>query len=133
MTTREIVNTSLYQEPDWGRRHSNHKFLSIKSIIRNKKIVVKKSMPNCITNPPSSILEDQIHLIEEETCQKTHTTAHNNNKNVVNIKFSEHHSMPNKNSSASGGFHQENKTKKRLMMQNLLMDENKRAYRNYSR
>ena len=56
MSSREVMDANMGKEPDWGRRHSNHKFLSIKSVIRNKKIVVKKSMPNCIINPPLPVV-----------------------------------------------------------------------------
>ena len=62
-------------------------------------------MPNCVITSPPHTLEDQTHLIEEDTCRKTQPSGfNNNNKNVVNIQFSENYSMPNKNSTQ--GFNQ---------------------------
>lgn len=50
------------------RRFSNQKFLSIKSIIRNKKIVVKKQAASLSYYHP--YISATSELIEENTCTK---------------------------------------------------------------
>lgn len=122
MSSREGILTSVAREQDWSRKHNNHKFLSIKSVIRNKKIVVKKSMPNYIPSPPLASMEVEQTLSDVESFRKTQTSAPNStNANVVNIQFSEHYSLPTKTPSVGTGLAQEQKTKKRIM-HNLLLD-----------